>query len=393
MKSKNISNVITSLFFLVAIFLPLMGCLMKWQTTSNDLIRLIERRESPALPTTTLLKKSREKYFQQFEAWFNDNFGFRKPLIFLNAYIKVFLFHTSSSREVLLGKNNWLYFFNKPSQLYYRRTAPFDASDLLAWKNMLERRRDWLAAQGVHFIFVIAPNKETIYPEWVPSRINQVQPESRLDQLIKYMRQTSSLEIVDLRDALRAQKSTRELYMKADTHWNQYGAFIAYQEIMKRITVLYPQVKPLSLNDYAVENVEHLPDLAGMLGLQEQYKEANPIFIPRTGPVAKAVEAGIAPPGMPPSSLSFVLTMDDPSLPKAVVFRDSFGVALAPLLGQHFQRAVFLWQEDFDASIIKKERPNLVIQELVERQLMVPPTMLSRDVVNGYPVPDLRKVH
>jgi len=392
MMLRKTSNLITCLFFLLAISLPLVGCLLKWQTTSSDLIRIIERRESPAIPGTAVFNRSTEKYFQQFEASYSDNFGFRKPLIFLNAYIKVFLFHTSSSREVLLGKNHWLFFANKPSQTYYRHTSLFDAADLISWRTMLERRRDWLAAQGMHFIFVIAPNKETIYPEWVPSRINQVQDASRLDQLVQYMKQNSNVEIVDLRDALRAEKSVRELYLSGDTHWNQYGAFIGYQEIMKRVTAIYPQIKPLKLSDYSIHNIPHQPDLAGMLGLQEQFTAPMPIFALRNGQMALVAEPGISPPGMPPSSQSFVLTMQDPSLPTAVVFRDSFSVALAPLLGQHFRRAVFLWQDDFDASIILKEKPNLVIQELVERQLMKPPSMLSRDVVNGYPVPDLSKV-
>ena len=57
------------------------------------------------------------------------------------------------------------------------------------------------------------------------------------------------------------------------------------------------------------------------------------------------------------------------SLPRAVIFRDSFASALAPFLSEHFSRAVYLWQNDFDADIVLQEHPDVVIQEIVGRHL------------------------
>ena len=54
-----------------------------------------------------------------------------------------------------------------------------------------------------------------------------------------------------------------------------------------------------------------------------------------------------------------------------MVFRDSFTSALAPFLSEHFSRAVYLWQNDFDASDVEKEHPDIVIQEIVGRHLYV----------------------
>ena len=57
------------------------------------------------------------------------------------------------------------------------------------------------------------------------------------------------------------------------------------------------------------------------------------------------------------------------SLPRAVIFRDSFFSRLAPFTSEHFSRAVYLWQNDFDADAVLQERPDVVIQEIVGRHL------------------------
>jgi hypothetical protein len=57
------------------------------------------------------------------------------------------------------------------------------------------------------------------------------------------------------------------------------------------------------------------------------------------------------------------------TLPRAVIFRDSFASQLAPLLSEHFSRAVYLWQNDFDAQVVEEECPDIVIQEIVGRHL------------------------
>jgi hypothetical protein len=64
-----------------------------------------------------------------------------------------------------------------------------------------------------------------------------------------------------------------------------------------------------------------------------------------------------------------VTVVDDPHLPKAVVYRDSFGSALVPFLAEHFQRMVTLWEYDVVPATIREEQPQVVIQQWVGRRL------------------------
>ena len=64
-----------------------------------------------------------------------------------------------------------------------------------------------------------------------------------------------------------------------------------------------------------------------------------------------------------------------PTLPRAVIFHDSFALSLVRFLSEHFSRVAYSWQDTFDPVVIERERPQVVIQEHVERSLMAPVPM------------------
>ena len=51
----------------------------------------------------------------------------------------------------------------------------------------LVERRDWLRAQGIHYVLMIPPEKSSIYPEKLPSRIHRFGLPSCLDQFLAYL--------------------------------------------------------------------------------------------------------------------------------------------------------------------------------------------------------------
>jgi hypothetical protein len=56
-------------------------------------------------------------------------------------------------------------------------------------------------------------------------------------------------------------------------------------------------------------------------------------------------------------------------VPRAVVFRDSFGSALVPYLSEHFSRALYLWDSNVNPAVVAQEQPQVVIQEWAGRRL------------------------
>jgi hypothetical protein len=60
---------------------------------------------------------------------------------------------------------------------------------------------------------------------------------------------------------------------------------------------------------------------------------------------------------------------DRPGLPRAVILRDSMAIPLIPMLSENFSRVVYVITREFDGALIEREKPDIVIEEFVERSL------------------------
>jgi alginate O-acetyltransferase complex protein AlgJ len=211
-----------------------------------------------------------QKYIGGLDDYFSDHFGFRKQLIRWFQNWKIGLFHDRSVYKVLIGPNHWLFIGEQQMVEHYLGIMKFTPQQLQAWQRVLEKRRDWLAARGVKYLFVLAPDKQDIYPEELPAWLRNAAPASRetkLDQFLKYMQEHSTVEILDLRPPLLAAKKIAPTYLQNDTHWNWFGGFVACQEVIKTLTKQFPDLPPLRLEDFTWTNMPATSgDLARMLG-------------------------------------------------------------------------------------------------------------------------------
>ena len=180
--------------FLISISLPLAGMILRLDSG----FVLEENRVLAARPELKLDRPSLAQFPAKFEAYFNDQLGFRKRLINWQNILKVAVLGVSPSPNVILGRNQWLYWGDLDIQ-YYRVLRPFRPEHLVGWQRLLESRRDWLAGRGIRYLVVIPPNKSTIYPEYMPRVYNRLHSESRLDQLMAHLRAHSTLTVIDLR--------------------------------------------------------------------------------------------------------------------------------------------------------------------------------------------------
>jgi hypothetical protein len=270
-------------------------------------------------------------------------------------------FNESPTANVMVGRNGWLYFQDEQSLEDIRRTSSFTMKQLEAWKNLLEKRRNWLAQRGIHYVFVVPPDKHNIYPESLPAWIKAVGKTTRLDQFMDYMKKNSTVPVLDLRKPLLEAKKTGTPYFLTDTHWNEYGGFIGYRELMHSLSAQMPGIKPLPMDAFDITtNRGAGGNLAAILARSKSVIEKYDVaFSPR--------------PSLPQLSLQKnrggkqTLSSTNPKATgKAVVFRDSFSEAWAPFIGYHFNEVIYCWQYKWNVALIEKEKPNVVIDELLE---------------------------
>jgi alginate O-acetyltransferase complex protein AlgJ len=363
-RASRASDMTLIVVFLMMICLPLAGLVLGLDRS----FLLEENRNLAVQPELKLDRATLGALPGRFEAYFNDHFGFRKRLIQWLALVKVKGLGVSSTPMVTLGSSGWLYFGSESAVSSYRSAHPFSSEQLEQYRRLLEARRDWLAARGIRYLVIIPPNKDTVYPEFVPPSYNKLRSRSRLDQLLDYMNERSSVLILDIRDDLRRAKSVERVYDITDSHWNPRGAYVAYVRIMRAISEWFPEARVCPRSEFH-DVVETGPggDLARMLGIADSLPEAHLSLVPCEGWHFKHTDEAWdcmqrRGPTMGTKNVEALLT-------RLVLFRDSFAGYLIPFLAEHFQRTVCIWDRNFDRTVVERERPALVITEFVERAL------------------------
>jgi alginate O-acetyltransferase complex protein AlgJ len=360
----RISKLAVILIFLAALTAPGLGLVAG---VDRATISEAEMRELAPAPAWSWQLGALAAWPAAFRRYFVDHFAFRSRLIHMQAVLSWEWLRTSPSDTVIAGTDGWLFYGDDGGLQDYVQTEPFDEASMEAWRETLERTRDWLDARGIKYLVVFAPDKQMIYPEYMPASLGRLSPKYRVDRLIEYLRRHSTLDPLDLRPAVRSAKSSELLYDRYDTHWNDRGGLVGYQAIMERLQRWFPSMRPLTRDDFVESAAAPSGDRTTMLGLVDQGKIAMPGLVRRGGWSARVVEPATPDPYGEEGRL--VSEIPGSSLPRAVVFRDSFAGRLMPYLSEHFSRAVYLWENDFDPTVVEREHPDVVVQEFVARHL------------------------
>ena len=369
--SRDLFNLAIILVFLTGTGLPLLGNVLDDSTG----ISTSEKRHLNTLPEAPRSKKEFKRYPEKFNLYYQDQFGFRADLV--QAYNRTKMaMGDSPSEKVILGKNGWLFYRGIADDDLINATRgirKYNPPELEQYARVLQARYDWLAKRDIQYIFVIAPNKHTVYPEYLPDHMYQVNTDTLTDQFTDYMVRHTTVPIIDLRQPLIDSKSDgRLLYFKSDTHWNHYGSSIAQFEIANALAKSFPdQIKPISYqaDDFRVREGKG-GDLSIFIGSRDQFSELYPR--PKFDPCTKRPT---------PASGNFAETFTTQcgkSDLNTVVFRDSFFTWLHPYMSQYFKRATFTGLPlDYSHlnKLVERHKPAVVIQQLAERTLTRIPVM------------------
>lgn len=310
-----------------------------------------ENRDLAQIPTGNY--DSFAQFTNGWEQYLVDNFGFRPYLIRGYSILKLTLLGVSPVPSVILGKDSWLFYHSEAladgnTVNDFRGTIPLSHAELTKLQRTLETNQRVFARRNIDYLVVIVPNKNTIYPEYLPDSIRTFQPITRLDQLMEHMGRHSTVRILDLREALFQAKREYPVYWKTDSHWNTYGAYIGYAEIMRRLSSSASTLQAARIMGDHVKT-QTLPtggDLAQMLFLQDALAEENETRFSLDDT-----------PGRQPTG--------------TLIFRhDSFGDGLYPYLRRHFKKLINIAPfARYRFQAIFEKRPQAVLHVFAERYI------------------------
>ncbi len=288
-------------------------------------------------------------FLNELEAYVTANFGFRTMFINMNSQISKDIFHTSGVDSVVLGNQGYLYYADTVND--YLGIISLNEREQFNIIHSLELIQENVQSKNAKFLFLIAPNKNSLY-DYMPYNYVKVSEKGNADKILEQLKNVNTIDLFSL-----FHNQSEELYHKLDSHWNNKGAYLVFQEMMENLSK--------ETDKYADVSVERRKDFAGDL-----YKMLNPSgkekdwnyyysldnqyhYLTRT----RSVEQ---------SYIETENTREDGSL---LMFRDSFGNALLPFLANVYKNAVFDKNIPYDLRKMDAYQADTVVIEIAERNL------------------------
>jgi hypothetical protein len=316
---------------------------------------LTEKRTKAPAPSLDAASLFTGAFMSDFDSYYNDRSGFRDALIRLNNQVHLSVFHVSPNPRVIVGKNGWLY-YNDTLRDFVNEWSPRTRFE----QDIVARRiiglRDGLVGRGIRFFLVIIPNKNTIYPEFMPDRFERRGGTRLCDRLAARLRR-AGVRVLCLEDVLRRHKRETFLYEQRGTHWNTLGGFYSCQAILSELGgkygIRYPQPSALG---YRVGRAQG--DLTEMVEGVRGCAERTPCVALRPVPLA------------------------DAKLPSTLWYGDSFTNVIEAYLRPQFASFTFINinRGPMAATLMPRlADTRIVVLALVERNL--------RNALPHYPLP------
>ena len=325
----RVTNHVLIGLFMGLLWLPTLDTFLHFDYTPTP----NENRGMASFPKLQSGARGLAVYVAGLESYFNDHFGCRKWLVREHSKLSWSIFKEKNTSEVLVGKDGWLFYTAGNMIDHYSGQLQFTPEELHAWQVVLEKRWDWLARRGITYLFVVTPDKHSIYTEGLPDWVTKVRPQTKLDQFVAYMRDHSTVPVLDVREVVYKAKQVFPTYYKTDCHWNIFGGFIAYQELMRALAKQRPDVeKPLPLASFTIANRIGTGnyDMARMLGVSMIESNAFSL-IPKSELPSFTTRLPAHPDSTDPRS-----TYNLKAKGRLLVFQDSFAMAWVQFLGYHF---------------------------------------------------------
>ena len=291
---------------------------------------------------------------------------------------------------VVIGYNYMSYFDDCLPD--YLGTNLISEKDIESLATRTAKRIQDLRDKGsnAEIIYLLSPNTMRVWPEDVPKRYTEYKDDTLLRQWKEGVT-AGGATVIDLTDVMLAHKNDEmKIWHKTDSHWSEYGALIAYEELMNYIAQKFPDAAPRPRSDFEIYNKEvNFGDIYATLGLSLSDMNETSTFVdfnfdpPHYNPDYDTGHVNIYDQNCTMrmsvrpihARVEFAHTTETNlkglNLPTAYVFRDSFEGPLHAFYTDRFSKAKFrgMWDYRFNLNDIVSEDPDYIIYVINERNI------------------------
>lgn len=327
-------------FFLVLISICLLLPVLTFNFKHNQ-ISVTENRALAELPNVSA---GADEYMSEIDNYVSDRIGFRESLVQLYRDVRVNVLNCSNG-AVIRGKEGWLFY---EDDIPDYTGINIDETQIEYWASILFGIHKWCEDRDITFVFMVGPNKSSIYSQYMPDYIKKCET-TKLDLLIDRL-QEYGINTICPKNALQNNRDNAELYQRLDTHWNGLGSRYAIDEMVEKLD--------LPKHSFEVRAYpKHFGDLFNMLGVSTYNAESIETTVTAKEGTWFENKAGTE---------DIILHSDNTA--SFVIFRDSFTTALLEYFSYYFSGPIISTLK-IDFQFVEQEAPQYLILECVERNL------------------------
>ncbi|HSW13616.1 MAG TPA: hypothetical protein VLI06_12300 [Solimonas sp.] len=223
--------------------------------------QLVENRPLAPLPQPTSEALRKPAFYRQLSQALLEHNPLRSHSLLLKTRFEMKAFLSLATLEVVPGEQGWL---------ALRASLERDCRDEAALAASVSAAMAWISGlrdSGKPVFLTVAPDKESIYPDYVP-RLHSPEAECvrRSNALVRAGLRQGGAAYIDLFEILQqGRRQARPLYSAGDTHWTGYGSTLAARAMIERISPgLLDGARPAKFDESQVH-----PDLFRMGGLAD----------------------------------------------------------------------------------------------------------------------------
>jgi hypothetical protein len=191
-----------------------------------------------------------------YDTYFNQDFGFRNYFVRLNNQLAFSIFGVPKAKNVIVGKQNYLFEENYIKAYY--GTDYIGDSAITSNVKHLKFLADTLKSKNVDLIMVFAAGKGSFYPQFFPDKYKQTKGPTNYEAYLKHTKE-AGLHVIDFNSYFLKAKDTSQylLYPKTGIHWSSYGMVLVADSLIKYIE----QLRNIDLPDIVIDSIEVTTDL------------------------------------------------------------------------------------------------------------------------------------
>lgn len=361
---------IWNIIYLILVFLILVFPI---KNIDNKEIDTKENRKLNEKSQLLLDNKINLNFGKETEDWLSDHFYKRELIIRKNRKLNEIITNRVENDVAFLGKEDWIFYKGDNSILNYQNINLFSEEELNQIKEVLASRKRFFNSKNAKYYTIIIPDKNKIYGDkYYPKYIKKMNSIGRAKQLQLYLESLNieGLSIIYPYEQLLNESEKNLTYWKNDTHWNTYGAYIGYLELMKEIKKDFPDIQEVKDTDINVSETPFLGlELLKVLSMDSQKglrKYKNILY--KTITLKKENFDYVKNAGK--NGRDGIITKSNKKY-KVLVFRDSFTISMVPYISQTFGEVNYIWSHNLNEfeNLINDYKPDIVIYESVERYI------------------------